>query len=138
MCRHNDLFIQCVSQKLYCCHAESINVRLTDGPGKCAGRVEIEYDGTWQRVKDKDWTDINTEKVCKQLKCGKKSPNSDKFSQGTGPMLLPSVNCQQDANDISECLKDGASSQSATDTAVGVTCSSECFLITKDKHFFPC
>ncbi|XP_076597662.1 scavenger receptor cysteine-rich type 1 protein M160 [Chaetodon auriga] len=104
--------------------ADSMNVRLTDGFGPCAGRVEIQYDGQWQRVAKQGWTDTNSKTVCSQLECGNSTDhtNSDKFSQGSGDFLTKAVNCNPGASKISECVTDNSISSSRETEAVAITC----------------
>ncbi|KAM6928556.1 scavenger receptor cysteine-rich type 1 protein M130-like [Lycodopsis pacificus] len=92
-------------QRITCSH--SIGVRLIDGPGKCAGRLEIQHEDTWQRV-DKGLSNIDSIGfVCGQLNCGKKGKSDEKqFSQGSGKFLAYAVECENKATGISDCLKD--------------------------------
>ncbi|XP_070765856.1 scavenger receptor cysteine-rich type 1 protein M130 [Enoplosus armatus] len=117
---------QCDSNAHVVC-ADSVNVRLKDGPGKCAGRVEIQHEGRWKRVSNNRWTDANSNVVCKQLECGNKrnSINPENFSQGLGDFLAKNVNCKSDASQISECIQDSSNRPSAEEKAIGIIC---------DKH----
>lgn len=105
-----------------------MDVRLMDGPGRCAGRVEIQYEGKWQRVTKQGWTDTNSDNVCKQLKCGnkRKSASVDKFSQGSGVFLAKAVNCKPNAEHISECISDNSDNPTGEKRAQAVTCEGEC------------
>uniref|UniRef100_A0A4W6FY21 SRCR domain-containing protein n=1 Tax=Lates calcarifer TaxID=8187 RepID=A0A4W6FY21_LATCA len=106
--------------------SESLNARLVDGPGKCAGRVEIQYKGRWRQVrKDSEWTDDNSNSVCKEMECGKmrKSTGPGKFSQGSGDFLSNPVKCNKDANNISACdIEIERSTAVGNNEAVGVIC----------------
>lgn len=118
---------------MLCCHGtESLNARLVDGPGKCAGRVEIQYKGRWRQVrKDSEWTDDNSNSVCKEMECGKmrKSTGPGKFSQGSGDFLSNPVKCNKDANNISACdIEIERSTAVGNNEAVGVICEGEYFL----------
>lgn len=97
-----------------------------DGPGRCAGRVEIQYEGKWQRVTKQGWTDTNSDNVCKQLKCGNKRKSVDKFSQGSGVFLAKAVNCKPNAEHISECISDNSDNPTGEKRAQAVTCEGEC------------
>ncbi|XP_074537958.1 scavenger receptor cysteine-rich type 1 protein M130 isoform X2 [Halichoeres trimaculatus] len=122
---------QCNSNVYVVC-ADSVDVRLVDAPGSCAGRVEVKYEGKWQRVDKKSWTDSNSNTVCRQLQCGEKRQNSDseeKFSQGSGDFLPVAIQCKQSASKIADCMKKDPVSSVGTREAVGITCE-------KDKVVF--
>uniref|UniRef100_UPI0037E72D19 scavenger receptor cysteine-rich type 1 protein M130 n=1 Tax=Semicossyphus pulcher TaxID=241346 RepID=UPI0037E72D19 len=111
--------------KAYVVCSESVKVRLVDGPGRCAGRLEIKYKGQWQRVNKKDWTSPNSDTVCQQLKCGnERKPNNpkEKFSQGSGDFLDTTVKCEPHATHISECITTSQVIAAREQEAVGITC----------------
>lgn len=106
-------------------------MRLEDGPGKCAGRVEIQYEGGWKRVNKNGWTDNNSNTVCKQLKCGsnrKTEPKDEKFSQGSADFLPKTVDCKSSTSRISDCITEEKPTDNLREEkeAVGITCESEC------------
>ncbi|XP_054838249.1 deleted in malignant brain tumors 1 protein-like [Eublepharis macularius] len=51
--------------------AEGIHVRLSDGPNRCAGRVEIYGFGDWAGVCPEQWDLRDAQVVCRQLNCGR-------------------------------------------------------------------
>ena len=80
-----------------------LRARLADGPGKCAGRLEMKFSGKWFRV-GKKWSDANSHLVCKELGCGNARLNQplDPISPGSLPFLKQLLNCDQSLR-LSDC-----------------------------------
>ncbi|XP_078063330.1 scavenger receptor cysteine-rich domain-containing protein DMBT1-like, partial [Mustelus asterias] len=73
-------------------------LRLSDGEDRCAGRVEIYYNGTWGSVCDDSWDLTDAHVVCKQLSCGTALDAALPASSGPSvdSVWLDEVNCSGD------------------------------------------
>ncbi|XP_035513024.1 scavenger receptor cysteine-rich type 1 protein M130 [Morone saxatilis] len=111
------------TKKAFVVCSESVKVRLADGPGKCAGRVEIQHEGKWKRVSTQKWTNLNSDIVCKELKCGgARSGDSETFSQGSADFLNKLVSCSKGFTSIYECITKFAQAISPSEMAKMITC----------------
>ncbi|XP_030916463.1 scavenger receptor cysteine-rich domain-containing group B protein [Geospiza fortis] len=84
-------------------------IRLSNGPSRCQGRLEILYNGSWGTVCDDDWDVVDANVVCRQLGCGHAItlPAAMTFGQGTGPIFLDNVDCKGSEAALSECWSHG-------------------------------
>ncbi|CAM4718502.1 unnamed protein product [Leuciscus chuanchicus] len=87
--------------------AGSLDVRLSDGLGRCSGRVELQWGGSWKSINSNGWTNVNSDIVCTHLKCGtsvKKNPLS--FTEGKQNQLeTRHFMCESSSAKLHECLK---------------------------------
>uniref|UniRef100_A0A8B9FVH2 Soluble scavenger receptor cysteine-rich domain-containing protein SSC5D n=1 Tax=Amazona collaria TaxID=241587 RepID=A0A8B9FVH2_9PSIT len=80
-------------------------IRLANGPNRCAGRVEVEHEGQWGTVCDDGW-DLNDAKViCRQLGCGTAvaAPGQARFGTGMDPIWLDNVECAGTETAFRQC-----------------------------------
>ncbi|XP_051874630.1 deleted in malignant brain tumors 1 protein-like [Pristis pectinata] len=85
---------------------DHIPIRLVDGGSRCAGRVEVYYNGTWGTVCDDSWDLTDAHVVCKELNCGYAvdAMVSSWFGEGSGPIWMDNVNCSAHNSALWQCL----------------------------------
>ncbi|NWI94926.1 C163A protein, partial [Pitta sordida] len=84
-------------------------VRLADGPHRCAGRVEVFRAGQWGTVCDDTWDMAAATVVCRHLSCGAAiaaTPRA-RFGKGSGPIWLDRVTCDGSEGHLDECRHRG-------------------------------
>uniref|UniRef100_A0A8C4SAN3 SRCR domain-containing protein n=1 Tax=Erpetoichthys calabaricus TaxID=27687 RepID=A0A8C4SAN3_ERPCA len=79
-------------------------LRLANG-GRCAGRVEVFYKGTWGTVCDNAWGLQNADVVCQQKGYGAavSAPHNAAFGLGSGDILQDDVRCFGNEMAFSQC-----------------------------------
>ncbi|XP_064369558.1 scavenger receptor cysteine-rich domain-containing protein SCART1-like, partial [Dromaius novaehollandiae] len=89
--------------------SDAVELRLVNGGGPCAGRVEVKLRGQWGTVADNEWDMEDAEVVCQQLGCGSaKSAHAwTRFGKGSGPIHLAVVDCRGDESALWECTIKG-------------------------------
>eukprot|EP00075_Anas_platyrhynchos_P024612 XP_027313865.1 scavenger receptor cysteine-rich type 1 protein M130-like [Anas platyrhynchos] len=103
-------------------------LRLVDGGGRCAGRVEVKHEGEWGSVcsYDFDWDLRGAGVVCRQLGCGAvawASPYAP-FGQGKGRIWLHPFFCRGSEATLQDCPHYGWGKHFCNhDRDVGVTCT---------------
>jgi len=84
--------------------ALELSVRLSGGPGRHAGRLEVNYQGTWGTVCDDSFDDTDAGVVCYMLGYGRNGRSiSNRYGAGSGQIWLDGVWCSGTEMTIADC-----------------------------------
>lgn len=104
-----------------------MSVKLVDGPGRCAGRLEIQRGEESFRVADSESIKSSLSRICHILGCGNKirSDVQETFSPGSGDFFKWAVNCGAEAKDISDCIDSNTITSTGMSKALMLACEGE-------------
>lgn len=88
-----------------CSGTNPLQLRVQDGPGPCAGRVEVLYNATWHGVCSSGWSLLEAAVVCRQLGCGpaQAAPMGAPLGQEHGRAMLEGLSCRGTESLLLEC-----------------------------------
>ncbi|XP_048448394.1 deleted in malignant brain tumors 1 protein-like, partial [Rhincodon typus] len=119
--------------------SDHMQIRLSGAGTRCAGRLEIYYNGTWGSVCDDSWEMTDADVVCKQLGCGRALNTTLPAScePNSGPIWLDEVKCSGKEELLWKCPSASWNNHDCFHKEdVRIMCSGiVCFLHTKCQSF---
>ena len=106
--------------------SDSKQLRLVDGGGPCAGRVEIFDQGSWGTICGNGWDLDDARVVCRQMGCGDalNAMGSAHFGAGSGPIWLDTLDCTGKESHVWQCpFKGWGLHNCSHEKDAGVVCS---------------
>ncbi|XP_063109530.1 CD5 antigen-like isoform X2 [Cavia porcellus] len=82
------------------------SVRLVDGPGHCAGRVEVQHEGQWSTACKRGWNLQAAKVLCRQLGCGRAliaRRQCNKTIQDQVSIWMSKIKCSGQEATIQDC-----------------------------------
>ncbi|XP_043962312.1 deleted in malignant brain tumors 1 protein-like [Gambusia affinis] len=102
------------------------NVKLSDGPHRCAGRVEFFDKGQWGTVCGESWDINDATVVCRQLNCERahKITKMSEYGLGSGQTWIEQIECNGRESTLSQCQQRPYRDRTCNTTAkAGVICT---------------
>uniref|UniRef100_A0A087XXD5 Soluble scavenger receptor cysteine-rich domain-containing protein SSC5D n=1 Tax=Poecilia formosa TaxID=48698 RepID=A0A087XXD5_POEFO len=102
------------------------NVKLSDGPHRCAGRVEFFDKGQWGTVCGESWDINDATVVCRQLNCDRahKITKMTEYGLGSGQTWIDQIECSGRESTLSQCPQRPYRDRTCNTTAkAGVICT---------------
>ncbi|KAM4024674.1 scavenger receptor cysteine-rich type 1 protein M130-like [Anomaloglossus baeobatrachus] len=84
--------------------SESQSVQLVEGPGYCAGTVQVYQRGEWALVSGDSWTSADADVVCRELRCGRAINATTVVMNRAGNVWLKDLRCAGHESKLRECL----------------------------------
>ncbi|MCJ8734728.1 hypothetical protein PDJAM_G00238690 [Pangasius djambal] len=99
----------------------SLDMRLSNGPDKCAGQLEVKSSGSWWSVSSEGWLRHNSDMVCQHLQCGEMKENDQhRFVKSKLQILQWMLKCS--GSNILQCRMD-SNNRVQKDSVVNIICS---------------
>ncbi|XP_068433617.1 scavenger receptor cysteine-rich type 1 protein M130-like [Clinocottus analis] len=102
------------------------NMKLSDGPHRCVGRVEFFDKGQWGTVCSESWDVNDANVVCRQMDCGNthKITTAADYGHGTGPTWNNQIGCNGMESTLSQCSQTPFRDRTCNSTSIaGVVCT---------------
>ncbi|XP_029473787.1 scavenger receptor cysteine-rich type 1 protein M130-like [Rhinatrema bivittatum] len=95
----------CISIMGFIMRTDHFELRLMNGPHRCAGRVEIFHDNSWGTVCEDAWDIQDAAVVCKQMDCGPaiSALKGAYYGKGNDQIWLDNVKCNGSEALLANC-----------------------------------
>uniref|UniRef100_A0A8C1S117 SRCR domain-containing protein n=1 Tax=Cyprinus carpio TaxID=7962 RepID=A0A8C1S117_CYPCA len=95
----------CFSVDIKVLEIKHLPLRLSEGEGRCSGRLEVYHNAVWGSVCDDQWDISDAQVVCRQLGCGAalRADGNSVFGAGEGVVWLNRVECRGNEIHLWDC-----------------------------------